>query len=164
LSSDPLLQQRKLINVGGVLVEQDALRIAERIHEYDPNLKVVFLNDAARSVSEPPYKIVERCKDGVERPVLSCWKLDETVFQKLFLADTARWDVSGRLDGINSQARQAQNRRYKEQRDEAKEIVTTVLKSPKSNYTVPETVVKGERGEEGKKITFSDTPHDPRGR
>jgi hypothetical protein len=144
-------------NVDGALVETDALRIAERVHEYDPNLSVKFLASAAQLVAEPPFVVVERCRDGVERPVFSVWKLDETVLQRLYAADNEKWNVLAQLDANNAKVKQREKRRYRDSMDEAKEIVKSVIKSPKSTYTVPESVTKGEKGSPSKLIKFKDT-------
>lgn len=148
----------KYINVDGVLVESDALKIAEKVNLYDPNLRVTFLNESARSVGEPPYVIVERCRDGVDRPVFGVWKLDETVLQRIYAADNEKWNVLQRVDETNARAKQQEKRRYKEVMAEAKEITEAVLRSPKSTYTVPESITKGpERGSASKLIKFKDS-------
>lgn len=147
------------VNLGnGVLVERDVYDIARRVTEYDPNLKVQFLNDAALGPGEAPYRIVENCKDGIERPVFSVWVLDETVLQRIFAADNQKFDVQGFVDKTNAKARNNENNRYKEALSEAREITTTVLKSPKSTFSVPEDVLKGDKGDPNKLIKFRDTP------
>jgi hypothetical protein len=142
------------ITVQGIPVEKDALRIAERVHEYDPSLRVQFL-EQANSVEEPPFRIVERCKDGIDRPVFSAWTLDEKVLERIYLADNQKWDISGRLDVTNAKAKAQEGRRFKDKLEEAHEITSTVLASPKSTFTVPENILR-EEGEPGKLVKFKD--------
>lgn len=143
----------------GVLVERDVFDIARRVHEYDSNLRVQFLNDTDITVSEPPYRIVEHCKDGIDRPVFAVWTLNETVIQRIYAADNQKWDVLGRLDKTNDRARQVENHRYREVMAEAKEITAAVVASNKDTYTVPESIVlPGDRGDASKNVIFRSTP------
>jgi hypothetical protein len=150
--------QQAYLNLGqGVVVEQDVFNIVQRIYEYDPNLKVQFLNDANCEPGEAPYRVVEVCTDSIERPLFSVWTLDEHVLQRIYAADQQKWDVLGRLDKNNASVKAGEKRRYKEVMGEAAEITTAVLRSPKSSYTVPESVTKGEeRGSAKKLITFKE--------
>lgn len=147
----------QFIRVQGIPVEKDALRIAEKVHEYDPSLRVQYL-EQAESVGEPPFRIVEHCRDGVDRPVFSVWILDNTVLERIWLADNQKFDVNARLDITNARAKAQEGRRFKEKLEEAHEVTTAVLASPKSSYTVPENITKGEeRGSAGKLVTFRDS-------
>lgn len=150
--------QMELVRVNGQLVERDVLGIVKKIQEYDPNLKVQYL-ESASSVGEAPYRIVETCRDGIERLVFSVWVLDESVLQRLFAADNQRWNVLSNLEQNNNKVREQQNRRFKEEAlGSAREVTNAVLSSPKSTYTVPEDVLLGERGNPNTKVKFRDTP------
>lgn len=142
----------------GTVVETDALNIARRVNEYDPNLSVQYLTDAQR-VDEPPFRIVERCKDGVTRTVFSVWILDETVLQRIYAADMEKWDVLGRIDANNAQAKSQETKRYRASMDNALEITKTIARSPKDTYTVPENVLRegtsqGSGASTGRKVKF----------
>lgn len=132
----------------GTFVERDVFAVAQKVAEYDSNLRVQFLNDAARDVGEPPYRIVELCKDGIERPLFSVWILDNTVLQRIFAADTQKWDILTRVDSTNARAKRAEKWRYREEMDAAKEIVATVVASPKDTYSIPDVVLKEGTGKE----------------
>jgi len=125
----------------GSVVETDALNIARRISEYDSNLSVQYLTDAQR-VDEPPFRIVERCKDGITRPVFSVWILDETVLQRIFAADMEKWNVLERIDNNNAKTKQTEQKRYRDSMGHASEIVKEVIKSSKDTFTVPENVLR----------------------
>lgn len=120
----------------GNLVERDVLGIVEKICEYDPNLKVQYLDPAlGPGLTEAPYRIVEVCPDGEVRPVFSVWTLDDTVLERLYNADTKKLDVLANLDLKNLAARNSQERRFQEIKDEDNDIIAHVLKSPKGKYT-----------------------------
>lgn len=125
----------RLVNVGGVLVQKDALRISERISEYDPNLRVQYLESEA-AVGEPPFRIVERCYDGIDRIVFTCWQLDGRVLARIMNADTKRHNVLNDVEENNRKMRENDRRRYQAKIEEANEIAHAVLKSPKTTYTV----------------------------
>ena len=126
--------KQKLIQLAeGVYVEQDALRIAEKIQEYDPNLRLKYCAEYS-SLSDAPYKLVELCPDGVERIVFDIWELDDRVIEKLYAADTKYQDINAMLDKKNEAARKDERRRYKELTDEANDIAKSVFNSSKDTY------------------------------
>lgn len=119
-------------------IERDVLNIVEKIQAYDENLKVQYLNpDRASSPSDPPYQIVEKCKDGEWRLVFGCWTLDELVLERLYAADMQQQDLLAAIDKKNAAIKRDLNRRYRDSMDEAKDIVEHVIKSPKGRYTIP---------------------------
>lgn len=132
--------QEKLIEFAeGVYVERDALRIAEKIQEYDENLRLKYCAEYS-SISDAPYKLVEVCKDSVERVVFDIWELDDRVIEKLYAADNRVQNISDMLDVVNGKAKADENRRYKELQDEATEIAHSILKSPKEVYKLTDSV------------------------
>lgn len=139
----------KLVNVGGVLVERDSLRIAERVHDYDPNLTLQYLEEAS-SLDEPPFRVVERCPDGLDRVALTAWELDERILHRLYAADTAKFDIDRRITSANEKARANKKQRYQEVVDEQNEIIHSVLKSPKQSYSAEIPTPTGD----SKKVVF----------
>jgi hypothetical protein len=73
--------------VDGLAVERDALRVAEAIKDYDPNLEVLCVEDHMAGISEEPFVIAEKGADGVLRPVLRAWELNDQVLQRIIAAD-----------------------------------------------------------------------------
>lgn len=145
------LDKRLVELAAGVYVEHDTLHIVQRIMEYDPNLRVKYLDpDRGGDLNDPPYKIFELCPDGHERLVFGVWILDERVLERLWAADNHRNDVLYRLDGTNALARQNLTRRFAEEREAAKEITKAVIRSPRDTYTMPGSV-------EGTLVKFSAT-------
>lgn len=127
------VKQRLIEIAAGVYVEEDALRIVEKVQEYDPNLRVKYCAEFA-SLSDAPYKLVEVCPDGIERVVFDIWELDDRVIQRLYAADTRFHEVEKQLDTINANAKDALKRRYKELEMEASEIAHSVFSSSKDTY------------------------------
>ena len=137
-----------LVKVGGVLVERDVLGIVEKIQETWPELKVQYLESAPTSLDQPPFQIVEICKDGVERVVFGVWQLDERVIARLIACDTHFGDPNQVSLDNNERVRKENVMRFREKLGEASEIAHAVLRSPKDTYKVkdPET---------GKEIKFT---------
>lgn len=120
----------------GVIVEDDVLKIVDRIRKMDPNLDVQFLDpDIHASLTDAPYQIIERCRDGIPRVVFTTWTLDERVIERLRLADTLRNDVLANVDAANLTARIASDRRWEEIRLEEADLVKHILQSPKGSYS-----------------------------
>jgi len=121
----------------GVLVERDVLNIVEKIRAYDPNLEIQFLDPAkGADMYDAPYRIVEKCRDGFQRVVFTVWKLDETVLERIYQADSARSDILARLDANNARVRMEQNRRFREDIiGEAHDIAVHLLKNPSTTYS-----------------------------
>lgn len=122
------------IKVGGALVETDALRIAERINDYDPDLKLQYLERAA-SIGDPPFRIVGKQKDGTEYVVLTAWQLDQRVLDRLYAIDNTRQDLEKIIEETNRKAREAEQKKQAEVNEEAANIASAALNSPKSVYT-----------------------------
>lgn len=124
------------INVDGMLVEEDALKVAEALAEYDPNLFILCVQPGREdSISEAPFVIAEKDKDGNLRPVFTAWKLDHTIVDRVKLADTQRINVFDNLVEMERKARLEIDRRYEEERAERKDIVEHIAKI-KSKYSV----------------------------
>ena len=127
--------------VGGMLVEHDALRIVEKIRERWPELKVQYLESAPVTLNEPPFQLVEICKDGVERLVFRFWELDDRVIDRILACDTHYTNPNENSIANNEQVRKENLQRFRERIGEASDIAHSVLRSPKDTYTVndPET-------------------------
>ena len=132
---------KELINVDGMIVEKDLYHLVQKIKEYDENLEVMYLDPSRslREFSDAPWIIAERCRDGQLRTVFSVWKMDDSVLERIYQADNEKFHVLHNLDKHNDGIRREVARRYQEQRDEARDIVEHVLRSPKGRYSFPST-------------------------
>ena len=137
------------VDVDGMIVESDTLRVAEAINDYDPNLVVLCIDpDHVEGISEEPFVIAEKGKDGVLRPVLRAWVLDDLVLQRIQASDTARSDPFHLLETMEEKAKKASRSRYNDIREETRDIVAHIA-GIKSKYTVRDTKT-------GELITFYD--------
>lgn len=128
--------KKRLIELAdGSYVEADVLNIVEKIRDYDPNLNVKYVDPALADPSDPPYKVVELCPDGIERVVFGVWELDEKVLERLYAADNARTNVLVDIHGNNILAQKEMDRRYREVCLEDQDVVSHLLKSPKGRYS-----------------------------
>lgn len=138
-----------LINVEGYLVEADALRVAEAIKEYDPNIEILCLDPArAEGITEEPFIIAEKCKDGVLRPIFKVWELNDLVLLRIKLADGKNFNALKTIEQSEADFKAANERRYKEFREEAADKVKHIA-GMKSKYSVTDSLT-------GEKITFYD--------
>ncbi len=131
---------RRLVEfAAGVYVEEDVLRVVDAVRAYDPNLVVKYLDpDRGGELDDPPYKIFERCPDGHERLVFGVWTLDNRVMERLYAADTRRFDIAGQIERNNTHVKEEQKRRFREEvLAEARDQTEHVIKSPKGSYTLP---------------------------
>lgn len=120
----------------GQVVERDALRIAETIRDYDPNLVLLCLDpERAEGISDEPFVIAERGKDGILRPVLRAWVLNDQILERLYNCDTHRHNVYNALVSSEERQRKVVQDRYQEKREEIKDVVAHIA-TMKSRYTV----------------------------
>jgi hypothetical protein len=118
----------------GSFVERDVLNVIQKIMEYDPNIKVQYLEYAA-NLNEAPWRVVELCRDGQWRTIFYCWTLDDRVLHRLRMADTNVTDVQGNLESNNERVRREHLRRYRDRMEHAEDIVSHILASPKGRYS-----------------------------
>ena len=135
--------------IDGQIVERDALRIAEAIRDYDDNLVLLCLDpERATGISDEPFVVAERGVDGVLRPVLRAWMLDDTILERIYNSDTARHDVLNALVALEDRKRRDTEQRYQEKREETKDVVAHIA-GMKSRYTVKD-------AQTGDMLTFYD--------
>lgn len=143
-----------LVQVGDHFVEEDVLRIVQKVSEYDENLRIRYLPpDRVINPSQAPYALVERGKDGVWRVVFYIWELDDRIMDRIVAMDTFKQDVLGNLDKNNQKARDTVKKEGEELREEAREKTKAIIDSPKDTYTAP----VGDRI-----VKFSSIPRDDR--
>ena len=135
------------ILVDGNIVERDALRVAEAINDYDPNLVVLCL-EHSDDITEEPFILAERCRDGIMRPIFRFWKLDDTVLQRAQLADGHKFSALKTVEESEAAFKRSNQQRYQEWRAEAKDVVKHIA-GMKSKYTVRDSNT-------GELITFYD--------
>lgn len=133
--------------VGNALVEDDALRIAQAVKDYDEDLDIICLDPSLPGVSinSAPFILVCRMPDGTYQKVFDAWQLDERILERLWAADNQRFDQLATIDRINSGVKMDKEHRYREKMDDNGELAVAILKSQKSSYTF-----QNEKGDEVK--------------
>lgn len=138
----------QLVDVDGMLVDADCLRIAEAVKAYDENLEILCTVNAA-DISDAPYVLAELCRDGQYRKIMDVWELDDRVLEAVEAADSQRHDLIAVINGRNERVKKDRERRYKDLSQETHEIAVSVLRTQKSRYTAPDPRT-------GESITFYD--------
>lgn len=127
-------------NPESVLREQDdVFRVVEQVRAYDPNLDVAYLDPDKGTISDAPYVIVEHCRDGKTRVLFSVWQLDSSVMDRIYAADTTKFDVQGAIDKNNKKAREEALKKGAGLFEEAKDITSHIMANPKGTYSFPST-------------------------
>ncbi len=132
----------------GSLVESDVLRIAEKIAEYDDNLRLKYCPPSVASMTDAPYALFELCRDGIERLVFYIWELDERVLERIYLADNAHRNVVAAVEKNNEKVKNDIQRRYEEKLAADNDIITSYLNSPKGRWSFKQP--------DGTKVTLDD--------
>jgi len=128
----------EMIAIGnGAIVERDVLGVAAEISRRWPNLRVQYLEPGSSfGVTEAPYQIVERGKNGKEYVAMQVWQLDSSVIKRLEAIDTNYVDIDAVVTRANENAKREQRRLEQESMHEAHEKFAAVVRSPKDTYVV----------------------------
>lgn len=129
----PLTEQElaNAVYYEGSYVDRDVLGVIQKIADYDPNLRVQYLEIAA-TLDEAPWRVVERCKDGQDRVVLTAWVMDNSVYDRLILADTQLWNPSEKSIQNNQKIKQNKHKKDKEEMAESSELAGRIIYNDKS--------------------------------
>lgn len=137
----------ELVEIDGNYVERDALKIAEKIKQYDPNLELLCVDPmSGPDINEAPFLVCERCEDGQLRRVFEAWQLDDRIIQRIYAADQRRFDTLEQIDRTNAEVDRVARRRYEEKREERKDLVAHIAAARTSDYSF--------KNEEGEHITI----------
>jgi hypothetical protein len=131
------LQKRYIQIAEGAYVEEDVLRVVDKIRETYPHIRVKYCEPGTGTFDSAPYKIVEICRDGIERVVFDVWELNDLVLERLYASDTLKHDVLAQIDRNNALVRKNQLRQFQESMDDAADIVKHVLQRQAGSYTFP---------------------------
>ena len=135
------------IVVDGQIVERDALRVAEELKRYDPNLEIICLDPSQSDVNEAPFIICEYV-NGVFKRVFETWGLDDRVLDRIKLADGQKFDPTLRMDELQKVNYERKQARFKDIMGERKDLVQHVAHM-KSRYSFKDE-------QTGEKVTFFD--------
>lgn len=124
-----------LVMVGGHIVERDALRVAEAIKEYDPELEILCIKPEEAGVNDAPFVICHRQSDGILRRVFEAWALDDRVLDRIRMADSHRGSIIQTLENMEAKIKKDRDDRYKDIMADKRDLVASIAGNRKSSYT-----------------------------
>lgn len=137
--------------VEGQVVEKDALRVAEALKQYDPNLEVICRDPSQSEVNEAPFIICEYV-GGVFKRIFETWTLDDRVLDRIKMADSQKFDILTDLIKSNEVNYQRRQQRFRDILDEKKDLVSHVAAMKRNKYSFKDQ-------QTGEKVTmFQDRP------
>ena len=121
--------------VDGNIVERDVLGIAEKIKDYDEDLEIFCLDPLQSEINDAPFVVcwLDR-RTGSYIRVFECWKLDNTVYDRIVQADQHRYDALSRVESLESIQQKLKEARYKEKRLEMADILASAMKNRKPTF------------------------------
>lgn len=123
---------RNSVYYNGSYVDRDLLGIVEEIHRQYPELRVQYL-EIATKLDQAPWRIIEKCKDGVDRVVLSVWQLDHTVLWKLQGIDVFKNPNLGKdLEEHNRKVKENIKKENAKKREEDRQLTAAIIKADKA--------------------------------
>lgn len=144
--------------IDGHIVERDALRIAEKIKEFDPNLELLCLDpDYIPDVNEAPFVVCEYV-NGVFKRVLEAWTLDDTILQRLQYARNFTIDeLCKKVDDLKQVQYDRVKSKYKDAAALRQDLTAHIVDNRTSRYSFKDE-------ETGEKVTiFDDRPPERHG-
>jgi hypothetical protein len=121
----------------GSFVSAKVARIAEIIHDMDPNLEVQWVPRDRREPDDDAFRIIERTRDGgrvVAFSVKSEAEFDERVIERIYLGDTHKHDVWSRTEAHNEAVKLVEAKKAREAKEAAREFAQAVFNSPLNTY------------------------------
>lgn len=126
---------KKYVLIDGALVETDALRIAEKVRDYDHNLQLICLMPDEGTLASEPYMVICRKPDGSYYKVLGAWELDDRILERLQRSDQRKFDQIKTLESMEAKQAKLKEDRYREIIDPILEMGKAALKSEKSSFS-----------------------------
>lgn len=122
-----------VVTEDGRWVNADVMRVAQIINEYDPNLRLVWIEPENRTVhDDKPYAVVGTDGQGREYFVmrLSEAEMDHRVLERLWTQDNGNGDVLAALDAKNAALKAIELKKEIERQEEARELAAWMIKAP----------------------------------
>jgi hypothetical protein len=122
-------------DVNGNWVSENQRRVAEIIHDYDPNLRLQFIPTGERGPDDYAFRVVDFTPGKPPYAVLFAHEADERLLGRLFAADgTKNGGTLNLLDKINQAAEILQAKKKEESIAEGTEMAYSILHSQKIHY------------------------------
>jgi hypothetical protein len=124
--------------IDGHIVERDALRIVEKIQEYDERLSVICLDTEgsnAPGVNDAPFLVIRENDNGVYERVLEAWSLDDKIIERIWASDNQKNDILAKLVEMENAKKKEADDKAAEENGAAREMLVAAVKNPKSSFT-----------------------------
>lgn len=127
----------------GRFVSSDHMRIAEIIHDYNPDLALGWIPPELRR--DEDKKVWAVFEHGIV--VATFEECDERILEHLWLHDNAKHDVLARLDAHNKAVEAVNLKKQIEEAEMRQELIVSVLKSPLHRYRLNKDVTIEDHGD-----------------
>lgn len=121
----------------GHWVNEKFARIAEIISDFDHRLQLVWIPPENRTDFDiRPYGILHTGEDGLQKMVMLIKEeeLDERVIEALFLGDTTKVDVLGRLEAKERASQVLKMKAEMEEAEARQDFIKSVVRSGKHSF------------------------------
>jgi hypothetical protein len=128
--------QDKILSIAEpeIIVSEAHERIARIVKDYSPDLDLVFIPPNKREPGDIPFAVTHRSDGRPPYVVLTSETCDETIIERLILADNNVGNVLTRLDAHNLAVELVEARRLEDQHAEAADLAWHIMKSPLNVY------------------------------
>lgn len=129
------MDQGVILNPDGVALSVKHQRIADIIHDYDPELELVMLPPASRDDEDSkkyPFAILHYPANGVPYLVHKYKEseVNESIIADLFLRDAKNVNVLDRLEAEENAREAVKMKERMDEHEEMMDFTKTVVKSP----------------------------------
>lgn len=125
------------VMIDGNIVERDALHIAEKIQDYDPDLMLICADpdDPRMGFATAPFLVIRQRTDGTYERVLEAWELDDRILERIWAADGTRNNQLDQLVKMERQQQRDKETAEKEVMGANHELFAAALANPKSSFS-----------------------------
>jgi hypothetical protein len=132
--TSPLLGSAYVATDEGYFVSQEHQRIAEIINDYEPTLNLVWIPPDKREPGDSPFAVMHSPLGQPPYIVFHADECDERIIQRVFAADSKHHDILTELEINNRAAEAIKLKREMDEAEEKKDVVKSIVKSPKQKY------------------------------
>lgn len=123
----------------GYFVSQKHQDIAEIIHDWNPQVHLVWIPPDKRTEKEDrefPFAVIHHQNDGQQYVIFKIREneLDERVLARLWASDNSKNNILSEIEAQEAARNAVKLKRQMEEMEEAKELAASIAKSPLSRY------------------------------
>lgn len=123
----------------GHFVSETHMRVAEVLRNYDRNLEIEWIPDAARTdPRDKPFRVIHTDpRSGYRYVVCYADELDGRLLERIIQMDAAKHgDILSDIDARNAAVKLLAQKEYEEKKAEAHDMAAHVLRSHLNKYTL----------------------------